>query len=67
MFSMIGLIVTWNVKREPLIGGSGIPQVAGKLSGKLDFSWTSILMHKLMGGILTIGSGLTFGRKEQLE
>lgn len=63
IFSMIGFIVAWNVKKEPLIGGSGIPQVAGKLSGKLNFSWVSILVHKLMGGILTIGSGLTLGRE----
>lgn len=62
-FSLIGLLVAWNVNQEPMIGGSGIPQVAGKLSGKLDFSWTSILLHKLLGGILTIGSGLTLGRE----
>ncbi|MGP6140664.1 ClC family H(+)/Cl(-) exchange transporter [Jeotgalibaca sp. A127] len=63
IFSLIGLVVSWNVKKEPMIGGSGIPQVAGKLSGKLDFAWNSILVHKLMGGILTIGSGLTVGRE----
>ena len=62
-FSALGLIVAWNVKKEPLIGGSGIPQVIGKLAGKLEFSWPSILFHKLMGGILTIGSGLTVGRE----
>lgn len=63
IFALIGLLVSWNVKKEPMIGGSGIPQVTGKLSGKLDFSWFSVLIHKLMGGILTIGSGLTVGRE----
>lgn len=63
IFALIGLLVSWNVKKEPMIGGSGIPQVTGKLSGKLDFSWVSVLIHKLMGGILTIGAGLTVGRE----
>ena len=63
IFATIGVVVSWNVKKEPMIGGSGIPQVAGKLSRQLDFSWFSVLIHKLMGGILTIGSGLTVGRE----
>lgn len=33
MFAVIGCIVAWTAKQEPMIGGSGIPQIAGKLSG----------------------------------
>lgn len=63
MFALIGCIVAWTAKQEPMIGGSGIPQIAGKLSGKLDFSWASVLFYKLFGGLLAIGSGLTLGRE----
>ncbi|MGH2077529.1 ClC family H(+)/Cl(-) exchange transporter [Aerococcus urinaeequi] len=63
MFAVIGCIVAWTAKQEPMIGGSGIPQIAGKLSGKLNFSWASVLFYKLLGGLLAIGSGLTLGRE----
>lgn len=63
MFALIGCFVAWTAKKEPMIGGSGIPQIAGKLSGKLNFSWASVLFYKLFGGLLAIGSGLTLGRE----
>lgn len=63
MFALIGCFVAWTAKKEPMIGGSGIPQIAGKLSGKLDFSWASVLFYKLFGGLMAIGSGLTLGRE----
>lgn len=62
-FGVLGCLVAWTVQREPMIGGSGIPQIAGKIGGKLNFSWPSVLFYKITGGLLAIGSGLTLGRE----
>ncbi len=56
-------ICTWFVKRQPMISGSGIPQVAGSLGGRLKFSWLKVMMAKIGGGLLALGSGLTLGRE----
>lgn len=63
IFAIIGCVVAWMTSREPMIGGSGIPQIAGKLQDKLNFSWASVLFYKLIAGVLAIGSGLTLGRE----
>ncbi|MGH2117726.1 ClC family H(+)/Cl(-) exchange transporter [Aerococcus sp. L_32] len=63
IFVVAGCLVAWTVQKEPMIGGSGIPQIAGKLSGQLNFSWPSVLFYKIAGGLLAIGSGLTLGRE----
>ncbi len=60
---VIGLLVGLFVKKQPLIKGSGIPQVEGQLLGELDYKWWSILWRKFVGGVLAIGSGLYLGRE----
>ena len=60
---IIGYIVGLMVKHEPMIGGSGIPQVKGVLLRKLDMAWWKVIPNKFIGGILTIGSGLSLGRE----
>lgn len=57
------VLVYFALKREPLIGGSGIPQVMGYLEDRISMKWHRILFYKLFGGILTIGSGMTVGRE----
>ncbi|PWL45278.1 MAG: ClC family H(+)/Cl(-) exchange transporter [Clostridiales bacterium] len=51
------------VKWEPMISGSGIPQVEGEMEGKLSQNWWKVLVAKCAGGILSIGSGLSLGRE----
>jgi H+/Cl- antiporter ClcA len=59
----IGYIVGILVKHEPMISGSGIPQIKGVLLGKLKMKWWKVILGKFIGGILTIGSGLSLGRE----
>lgn len=60
---IIGYIVGLMVKHEPMISGSGIPQVEGVLLRKLDMTWWRVILGKFFGGILSIGSGLSLGRE----
>jgi len=60
---IIGYVVGLMVKHEPMISGSGIPQVEGVLLRKLDMIWWRVILGKFIGGILSIGSGLSLGRE----
>ncbi|HZK56079.1 MAG TPA: ClC family H(+)/Cl(-) exchange transporter [Desulfosporosinus sp.] len=60
---LIGYIVGLLVKHEPMISGSGIPQVEGVLLRKLDMTWWKVIIGKFVGGFLAIGSGLSLGRE----
>lgn len=65
----IGLMAAFGVlaglcyRLAPLISGSGIPQVAAQLAGRLRVRWQRILPFKFLGGLLTLGGGLTLGRE----
>ncbi|MEN6463500.1 MAG: ClC family H(+)/Cl(-) exchange transporter [Syntrophomonas sp.] len=72
----LGLVIIWVlillfiafllgsiVKNNPLVSGSGIPQVKGIVSGHLEMNWFSTVMWKFIGGILAIGAGLSLGRE----
>jgi len=60
---LIAFILNLIVKNEPLVSGSGIPQVKGVLTGHLKMKWAKILVFKFIGGILAIGAGLSLGRE----
>jgi len=51
------------LKKEPLISGSGIPQVEGQLLGKLEMNWLRVIISKLVGVIISITAGLSLGRE----
>lgn len=51
------------VRRQPLIGGSGIPQLECELHGKIKSPWLSVLLCKFAGGFLCMLGGLSLGRE----
>lgn len=60
---MLGLITGWMVMKEPMISGSGIPQVEGVLLGKMRFKWLRVLAFKFLGGLICLGAGMSLGRE----
>lgn len=59
----LGFIIGFLIKKEPLIRGSGIPQVEGFLLKKMDMSWWRVLAAKFTGTVISISSGLSMGRE----
>lgn len=56
---IVGRITTW----EPMISGSGIPQVTGEMRGYLNCNWIRVIIGKITGGFLAIAGGLSLGRE----
>ncbi len=63
VLSIIALLLDKIVKLEPMISGSGIPQVKGTVMRQLNLKWARVLWWKFIGGILAIGSGMSLGRE----
>ncbi len=51
------------VRKNPMISGSGIPQVEGQIMGYLKNNWLSTLILKFIGGTLAVFAGLSVGRE----
>lgn len=64
-FFCIAVMISFMLKRDPMISGSGIPQVEGILKGYFTKrqSWLSTLVLKFCGGALGIAAGLSLGRE----
>lgn len=56
---IVAKLLTW----EPLISGSGIPQVEGEMMSFLDQRWYRILPAKMLGGVCCALGGLSLGRE----
>lgn len=59
MAFIVGQLVKW----EPMISGSGIPQIEGEVTGKLSQNWKKVLPAKFAGGFLCLFGGLSLGRE----
>lgn len=59
----LGYLVGMLVKNEPMISGSGIPQVEGLLLRYFNMNWWKTLIGKFVGGVISIGAGLSMGRE----
>jgi H+/Cl- antiporter ClcA len=60
---VLGIVCGFLVRSEPMIKGSGIPQVEGELLGYFNPSWWKVLLKKFAGGVIAIGAGLSLGRE----
>lgn len=60
---LLGFLVGKMVKKEPMISGSGIPQVEGILTRNLKQNWFSVLVYKFIGGLICLGAGMSLGRE----
>ncbi len=61
--ALFGLVVGKITEKEPLIKGSGIPQLEGQLMGYFSPSWLPVLLKKFITGALSILAGLSLGRE----
>lgn len=62
-FAGAAIVLAIIVRKEPMCTGSGIPQLKGVLAGQMNWNWFSVIMHKLAGGVIAIGSGMSLGRE----
>ena len=63
LLGALAVFIAALLKREPLISGSGIPQVEGELHGKINANWLEVLLAKFLGAVCAIGGGLSLGRE----
>ena len=60
---ILAVLVGKLLQYEPMISGSGIPQLEGEMAGKLDQRWWRVLPAKFLGGFLCLLGGLALGRE----
>lgn len=63
MLAFLGWLIGRLVRFNPMISGSGIPQVEGQIIGYFKNNWLSTLVLKFIGGTLTVLAGLSVGRE----
>jgi H+/Cl- antiporter ClcA len=61
--TLLALISGWIVTKEPLLSGSGIPQVELTVRGHLPLPWLRLLLGKFVGTLLCLSGGLSVGRE----
>ncbi|MCC0634907.1 MULTISPECIES: ClC family H(+)/Cl(-) exchange transporter [unclassified Clostridioides] len=63
VLALLAWIVSRLVNWEPMISGSGIPQLEGEMTGKIKQVWWRVLPAKFVGGFLSLLGGLALGRE----
>jgi len=61
--AFLAYLVSKLIKAEPLISGSGIPQLEAELTGHLNSKWYKVLSYKFLGGLISLFAGLSIGRE----
>ena len=61
--AVLALLVSLLLRFEPLIGGSGIPQMESEVHGELDSRWLRVLVCTFAGGFLCLLGGRSLGRE----
>lgn len=59
----VAVLVSLLMKWEPMISGSGIPQVEAEIAGYIRPNWIRVIVGKIVGGFLCIVGGLSLGRE----
>ena len=59
----LGLVAWRLLRHEPLISGSGIPQVELAVAGHLPMRWARVLWAKFAGTLISLTGGLSVGRE----
>ena len=60
---LIGFVISLLLRHEPLISGSGIPQIEAEVGGQLEENWLRVLWSKMAAGVLAALGGLSLGRE----
>lgn len=60
---VIGIIVSLMNRWEPMMSGSGIPQLNGEIKGYFNQSWWRVIVGKLVGGTASVFCGMSLGRE----
>lgn len=61
--ALLGYVTGRLTESEPMIRGSGIPQLEGEMKGHFDMNWFPVLIKKFIGGALCAAGGLSVGRE----
>lgn len=60
---VVAALISYLLKKEALIGGSGIPQVEAELYGLIKPRHARVLLYKFLGGISSAFCGFSLGRE----
>lgn len=60
---VVGFLSAFMVKKEPYSSGSGIPQVAAEVTGRINTNPFKVLFYKIFGGFFAALGGLSLGRE----
>lgn len=63
LLTVMGLVSVFTITKEPFVGGSGIPQVAAEVTGRIRTNPFKVIGLKLIGGTVSSAGGLSLGRE----
>ena len=61
--AVLAMLALLALRVEPLISGSGIPQVELMVRGQMRMNWLRVLLCKFFGTLVSLGGGLSVGRE----